>query len=157
MKAIAALVLLLACGNHEDKSGTPAGSSSGVATMAAAPPPISLRDATPVGSVEATTLTADFDNEVRVSQMYAGKIYGIRGDLVYAQDHGDQGLGPHLVLKGAKYVDVACQVETSELPALAKLEPRTNVAIRGVITGKSDGRFVYVQPCIVAPPQPSMP
>jgi hypothetical protein len=109
--------------------------------------------ATPSGIVDAVTLTAEFDNQVRASQIYSGRTYDIKGTLVYAKDSGDLGLGPHVVLKGAKYVDVACQLEARDLGAVAELSPRADVTIRGVITGKTDGRFLYVKPCIVAPPQ----
>lgn len=142
------LASVVGCKNRES-SGS-AGTSSSAATESA---PMSLSAATPSGIVDAVTLTAEFDNQVRASQVYSGRTYDIKGTLVYAKDSGDLGLGPHLVLKGAKYVDVACQLEARDLGAVAELPPRADVTIRGVITGKTDGRFLYVKPCIVAPPQ----
>jgi hypothetical protein len=105
---------------------------------------------TPAGAVDAKTLTRDFDNEVCGSQLYSGKVFDIQGALEYVS-RGEGGSGPSLALVGAKYVDVRCALDESGLSAAAAVEPKSTVTIRGLVTGKSDGRFVYVEPCEVAP------
>lgn len=116
-----------------------------------------LQDVPAVGSVTATTLAGDFQsNQIRASRLYGGKVYEITGRLAAAEDDAD---GPYLILRGESS-DVMCRVERSELPAVARFMPHSEVTVKGVITDGSTTRgqvrcrscagVVHVEPCIMA-------
>jgi cytochrome c biogenesis protein CcmG/thiol:disulfide interchange protein DsbE len=166
------LVLVAGCKRAEAPVPSPRGAAQNMSSDSAPVPPaggaargktpddvasrLSMENATPVGSVAATLLTADFDsNRIRASQIYVGKIYEISGPLTSAEDDP---AGPYLMLGGVRG-DVMCRVARSDLPTVARLLPHSLVTVTGLVTGKTSDQLrcrgctsstVYVEPCLVA-------